>query len=607
MKIKSMQWGGIPVVMVPITLFTDDTSGNKSKQWNKFDSWNFRLEGLSKKENGNLQNIHFICASNKVPVLDMAVPLVQEFTALENEGIIAYDAFLQRNVIVVAPILNIICDNPRGAGVCSHLGATTSKYCRICMADVTTGLHSIGCLRNKPDTLCQIARIRSARTQKEMKQLQKEFGVSAKPNPLLELFIDLHRCTPVEVLHTLLLGPFKYLFRDMMGRLTTVQRKEIQARISSFSFSGFDMKLSRNVAKYFKSFVGRDFKILAQLALFVLPPYLTPGETEVWFALSKVFKFVYCDTFLPEMIDVYKSQCLAFTHAVERNCPELRRKLKIHILHLPDDMLQFGPASTFNTERCESYNAAIRGCNIYANRHAPSKDIATSFAIQESIRFVCSGGHYDALEKFELVKLYKSSEVDDFLRGGASASCEKPTYLRGAIRKVVKTKVALGSVLVRVQEIEGNISISSLMENHPQFTLLLPPMLSSFNTHVSWGKATVGTDRNIVNVGDFAQYNDGTGSTAVGVILCCIESNSRCYVIVRHLEPLMAGTEPICNDFDCPLYSLTSILRNIPSAAIIRPVSVVHQMHFYMFPTKQRCFNDTGAASSLTKDIMLLA
>ena len=92
----------------------------------------------------------------------------------------------------------------------------------------------------------------------------------------------------MEVLHTLLLGPYKYLFRDLMGRLTTVQRKEIQARISSFSFSGFDMKLSRNVAKYFKSFVGRDFKILAQLALFDLPPYLTPGETEVWFALSKV-------------------------------------------------------------------------------------------------------------------------------------------------------------------------------------------------------------------------------------------------------------------------------------------------------------------------------
>eukprot|EP00731_Ephydatia_muelleri_P037838 Em0575g5a len=402
------------------------------------------------------------------------------------------------------------------------------------------GFACIGCLRNKPDMLCQIARIQSARTQKEMKQLQKEFGCN--------------------------------------------ERKF--SSNSSFSFSGFDMKLSRNVAKYFKSFVGRDFKILAQLALFVLPPYLTPGETEVWFALSKVFKFVYCDTFLPEMVDVYKSQCLAFTHAVERNCPELRRKLKIHILlHLPDDMLQFGPASTFNTERCESYNAAIRGRNIYANRHAPR-------------------GHYDALEKCgdELVKLYKSSEVDDFLRGGASAYVRNPRI--SVVLSVGKTKVALGSVLVRVQEIEGNISISSLMENHPQFTLLLPPMLSSFNTLVSWGKATVGTDRNIVNVGDFAQYNDGTGSTAVGVILCCIERNSRCYVIVRQLEPLMAGTEPICNDFDCPLYSLTSILRSIPSAAIIRPVSVVHQCTSTCSLQNK---DDTGAASSVTKDIMLLA
>ena len=134
MKMKSMQCGGIPVVMVPITLFTDDTSGNKSKQWNKFDSWNFRLEGLSKEENGNLQNIdplHLCIKQGSVP--DMAVPLVQEFTALENEGIIAYDAFLQCNIIVVAPILSIICDNPRGAEMCSHLVAATHKYCRICM------------------------------------------------------------------------------------------------------------------------------------------------------------------------------------------------------------------------------------------------------------------------------------------------------------------------------------------------------------------------------------------------------------------------------------------------------------------------------------------
>ena len=68
--------------MVTLMVFTDDTSGNKSKIWNKFDSWCFQLAGLPKKENANLQNIHFICSSNKVPVMEMARPLVKQFLAL---------------------------------------------------------------------------------------------------------------------------------------------------------------------------------------------------------------------------------------------------------------------------------------------------------------------------------------------------------------------------------------------------------------------------------------------------------------------------------------------------------------------------------------------
>ena len=56
-----------------------------------------------------------------------------------------------------------------------------------------------------------------------------------------------------------------------------------------------------------------------------------------------------------------------------------------------------------NCFRCESFNGTIRAHNIYANRHAPSKDIATSFAIQQSIRFVCSGGHFDPSERYVAV------------------------------------------------------------------------------------------------------------------------------------------------------------------------------------------------------------
>ena len=72
--------------------------------------------------------------------MEMAVPLVQEFNALEREGIVVFNAFLQCKVIVVAPILSFLCDNPRGAEICSQLGATAVMYCRICTVSAT--LHS---------------------------------------------------------------------------------------------------------------------------------------------------------------------------------------------------------------------------------------------------------------------------------------------------------------------------------------------------------------------------------------------------------------------------------------------------------------------------------
>ncbi|KAL5517735.1 hypothetical protein EMCRGX_G003341 [Ephydatia muelleri] len=348
----------------------------------------------------------------------MAVRLVQELNLLEHESIIAYDASLQCKVIVVAPVFCFICDNPRGAELCSHLGATTSKYCRICLADVSTGLQGIRELRKKCDTMMQIRSIRSARCQADKKQLKKRFGISAEPNPVLELAVDPHESTPVEVLHTLLLGPYKYLVRNVMGRLTSAQKLE-------------------------------------------------------------VFRMVYCQSFKPENIASYNAICLDFVRAVDLHAPELKGKLKIHlILHLPENMLMFGPASTFNTERCESFNCNIRAHNIYANRHAPSKDIATSFAIQQSIR---SGGHFDPSERCgdDLVQLYQSSEVENFLGGGGTSSYNRAIDLHGGLRK-------------------------------------------------SCG--VVGSNGQMVNVGDFVYYTESREpSIQVGVFLGCFENEGKCF------------------------------------------------------------------------------
>ena len=88
------------------------------------------------------------------------------------------------------------------------------------------------------------------------------------------IYIYIYSSTPVETLHTIWLGPNKYLLHSLMGHVSSAQKEEIQARIESFNFSGFDTKLSYNLCSNFRSFVGKDFKAIAQAALFLLDSYM---------------------------------------------------------------------------------------------------------------------------------------------------------------------------------------------------------------------------------------------------------------------------------------------------------------------------------------------
>ena len=124
---------GKQVVMLPLILFTDDTSGNKSKKWHEFNSWSLMLAGLPRHENSKIVNIHFITCSDAASVIDMAEAIVPELLSIDRDGIEAYDASLNREVIVISPLMCILADNPRASELLNHLGSSARRYCRMCM------------------------------------------------------------------------------------------------------------------------------------------------------------------------------------------------------------------------------------------------------------------------------------------------------------------------------------------------------------------------------------------------------------------------------------------------------------------------------------------
>ena len=82
------------------------------QKWHLFNIWSVFLAGLPRKVNAQMPNIHFLTCLDSVGVLDMAEPIVEELLHLEQEGTVVYDAYLESNVLVVAPILCAIVDNP---------------------------------------------------------------------------------------------------------------------------------------------------------------------------------------------------------------------------------------------------------------------------------------------------------------------------------------------------------------------------------------------------------------------------------------------------------------------------------------------------------------
>ncbi|KIJ48475.1 hypothetical protein M422DRAFT_125766, partial [Sphaerobolus stellatus SS14] len=211
--------------------------------------------------------------------------------------------------------------------------------------------------------------------------------------------IDPHADTPVEILHVILLGCVKYFWRDVMLRISNDEKNILAARLSSMEVSalGIPPVAGKTLVNYAGSLTGRDFRVIAQVAPFCIYDMVPSECYNTWLALGKLVPLVW----QPEIEDIDEhirklEQAIdVFLLCTAKWMPRWFNKPKFHILlHLPDHVRRFGPASLFATEGFESFNAVIRAASVHSNRQAPSRDIGRAFARSNHIRHMLSGSYF---------------------------------------------------------------------------------------------------------------------------------------------------------------------------------------------------------------------
>ncbi|KAJ7731957.1 hypothetical protein B0H14DRAFT_3616062 [Mycena olivaceomarginata] len=324
-------------------------------------------------------------------------------------------------------------DNPMQSEICGHIGGKGNKFCRKCHVGGTqeekttpTGYHALfepGELRTKKHTLTELKKqveLACGGVSKRVQELQTQTGVKDRQilaraadmrqqdphaseadikteliqwtrdneeklySPFLTLKgFDPAADTPVELLHTILLGAVKYVWHISHTPWSAEKKKTYSIRLQATSTEGLSIHAIRAnyIMQYAGSLIGRQFKnnhpnrSVGELSALLWVPEirdLTQYRNDLKIAVANVLDAV-----------------------AQINPSKIMTKIKYHLLtHIDFDAIELGPLIAMATEIFESFNAVFRYCSIYSNHLAPSRDIAIQFGRQETVKHQLTGGRW---------------------------------------------------------------------------------------------------------------------------------------------------------------------------------------------------------------------
>ncbi|KAG8779055.1 hypothetical protein FRC12_024669 [Ceratobasidium sp. 428] len=435
------QADGREVYSVPLIVFQDDVSANRTKQWNKHHVVYASNAALPREELNRASNVKFVCSSPHAKPLEMMGCVMQMCE-------VVWDAATEREVLVRMYALCISADNQMHVEHCSSTGMQSNLFCRMCMSggpqafrttlDGFSGLFKPGKPRELQDTInnleAQWTMVLDGHATSHLDATQRDSGIKdpiAQPlldsllarrnemtpskstniskdmqaqiasilkqeyqantpalrmNPLLQVKdFDVHKDTPIEILHTVQLGAEQFNI--------------FKTRFESLPVAGLDMGTSRvpeYICRYPGSCIGTHFRFIIQLIPFALRGLVPPELFRVWLVLGRLTVLLWHKRILN--MDEYCNELTTFIddflHAVSTFDPmTITTKAKLHILtHAPFHVRRFGPLLGPDSERYEAFNSNFRLLSVLSTQLAPSHDAAQAFSRIDRLAHVASGG-----------------------------------------------------------------------------------------------------------------------------------------------------------------------------------------------------------------------
>ncbi|KAJ6623002.1 hypothetical protein B0H10DRAFT_1944299 [Mycena sp. CBHHK59/15] len=227
-----------------------------------------------------------------------------------------------------------------------------------------------------------------------------------KVNPLLDISgqfgLDPNRDTPVEILHTILLGIIKYVWYILHSGWSDAQRDLFVIRLQSTDIDGLTIPpiCSAYMMQYRNDLIGKHFKTLMQTMVFHMHDLVSPELFTLVKAVSALGSLLWVheiddmDQYISDLTVLISNVLNAFG---DQNPAKILLKIKLHLLpHIVEDAVRFGPPIRNSTEVFECFNAIFRLCSILSNHQAPSHDIALKFTSMDRVKHMLSGGFWKA-------------------------------------------------------------------------------------------------------------------------------------------------------------------------------------------------------------------